>query len=93
MMSYRKVDEEEIESCWAAFHEMGEPVYDALCQAVWDRNEVLFTRTEALVNNALRNIIGLTKEQTAQATSLFTTVLAGTLYLIDDSPRPTGLVN
>lgn len=92
-MSYRKVDEEEIESCWRGFQEIDEPVYDALCQAVWDRNEVLFTKTEALIGNALINMIGLTNEQAKQATSLFTTVLAGTLYLMDDSPRPTGLLN
>lgn len=92
-MSYRKVDEEEIEHCWKTFEEMDEPVYDALCQAVWERNDILFVRTEALVKNALRNTIGLTEDQTAQATSLFTTILAGTLFILDDTPRKTGLVN
>lgn len=92
-MSYRKVDEEEIESCWKAFQDMDESVYDALCHAVWNQNEVLFARTEGLVRNALRNIIGLTEEQTKEATSLFITMLAGTMYILDDTPKSSGLLN
>lgn len=92
-MALKAPSDEEVMKAFRIFNKMDQGSFGSLCQAVWLKNGALCERTADMVHHAAIYKIGLTEEQAEQVTEMYQVLLASILYILDDAPRITGLVN
>lgn len=80
----RIINNDELEQTLDMYRRMDISSFDRLCHAVWDKHEVICSKTAELMHNALINNIGLTDCQANEAMSLYCTMLVAILYMLDD---------